>query len=144
VEFDAVFRPVTEAELASGITLYRTLFLANPHPSLTWSAVRGWFSEQTTLSGHAFAFGYAPEGIVDIDDETLQAEVLTDEETAPTGVSFAAPTDPRTGTLAGNLGPRTTIGVAVRWTITAGADSGATGGRLCFASCLPSDSGSSS
>ena len=138
-----IFPGVTPAQLDSGVTLYSVLFLANPNASLTWPAVRGWIEAQPTLTGHTFAFGLDPLGVVALESGVAQAAEIADNTTAPAGVTFAAPDTQAGGTVVGDLTARSCIGVHVRYTVTAGADAGNAEASLCFASCSPSDPGSS-
>ena len=119
------------------------LFLANPNGSLTWPALRAWIPEQPALTGHAFAFGLDPLGVVALEAEVAQAAEIADNTTAPAGVSFAAPATRTGGTVVGDLTARSCVGVHVRYTVTAGADAGNAEAQLCFATCFPSDPESS-
>ena len=138
-----VFPGVTPEDLESGATFYSVLFLANPNGSLTWPALRAWIPEQPALSGHAFAFGLDPLGVVALESGSAQAAEIANNTTAPAGVTFAAPNTRTGGTVVGDMAPRSCIGVHVRYTVTAGADAGNAEAQLCVATCFPSDPESS-
>jgi hypothetical protein len=134
-----VFRPVTVAEQAAGVTLYAVLAIANTHPTLTWEAVKVYLGEQSEDEDIVFSLGLDPEGVVAIDSSSAQGESLTNTTTAPSGaVTFSAPTTLVGGLAVGDLGPNECALVHVRLAVTAGAESSTTGGRLCAATCPPS------
>lgn len=86
-----LFRNITAAEAATGITLYRCLFVVNTHATGTWEQVKFWILSQIA-GGGTIAIGLDPAGAVAFDLGSAQAAAPADEETAPSGVTFAAPT----------------------------------------------------
>jgi hypothetical protein len=110
---DNLIRSTTGPEGESGITLYACLFIANKHASLTYQAVKVWLSSQTA-GGGTLSIGLDPAGVVAIDAMTAQAEVIADEETAPTGVTFTAPTSVDDALSIGDIAPDECQAVWVR------------------------------
>lgn len=130
-----VFRPTTGQEGIDGIVLYRCLFVVNTHSTDTASNVRVFVPSQDA-GGATFAIGLDPEGVVDGDSSSAQAAVIADEETAPTGVSFSAPSTYATGLVVGDLEAGEAIAVWVRMTVPENASAVDEDGAVLDASWL--------
>ena len=69
---------------------YRCLFVTNTNATDDWVNVTVWIAEE--VAGGADAeIGLDPAGVVASDSSTDQAETVVDDTTAPSGVSFSAP-----------------------------------------------------
>ena len=86
-----LFRTITAAEAATGIVLYRCIFVTNTHATGTWEQVKFWLLSQIA-GGGTVAIGLDPAGAVAGNSGSAQAAAPADEETAPSGVTFSAPT----------------------------------------------------
>ena len=80
---------------------YRCVYVRNANASLTWSNVVAWLSAQTT-GGADMAIGIDP-AVAGDGSTTGVATTVANENTAPTGVTFSAPTTKGTGLSIGNL-----------------------------------------
>ena len=145
VGLNDIFRSFSTEEQNDGHTLYRVLALANTHEELIWESVRVYLSGYEDLHEDAvLEIGLDPVGVVTLESESVQGYELTDEETAPSGVSFSSPDELQDGLEVGDLGTNETIHVHVRLSISANFEDYLTGEvLLCAATCPPS-SGSSS
>lgn len=111
-----VFRATTGAEGQSGITLYRCLFLTNTHATDSAQNLRVYVPSQAA-GGATFSIGLDPAGAVAGDSGGAQAEVIADEETAPGGVTFSAPSTYGDGLDVGELAAGEAIGVWIRMVV---------------------------
>lgn len=85
-----LFPNISAAQAASGVTLYRCVFVLNSAAD-TWEEVKAWLVSQQA-GGGTVAIGLDPAGTVAGDSNTAQAEAPADEETPPDGVTFSNPT----------------------------------------------------
>lgn len=99
-----LFRNITATEAEIGITLYRCLFVVNLHATGTWEQVKFWLLSQIA-GGGTVAIGLDPAGAVAFDSGSAQAAAPADEETAPSGVTFSAPTSIGDALSLGDIGP---------------------------------------
>jgi len=94
---------------------YRCIFVHNAHASLTLQNSKLWISSE--VSGGADAFiGLDTTAASAYTSTSQQALVVANEDTAPSGVSFSAPTTKATGLDVGNLSPGYVLGVWVKRT----------------------------
>lgn len=110
-----LFDKVTGDENAASEAEYRCLFIHNDHATLTWEAVKVWLSAEVA-GGASAAIALDGTGVVAEDLVTAQAERVANENTAPTGETFSAPTTKGAGLSVGDMGPGTCIAVWVRRT----------------------------
>lgn len=110
-----LFDKVTGAEGAAGDIEYRCVYIKNTHGSLTLEAAKVWIATQTPSGDSAIAIALGGEG------ENGTAETIANENTAPSGESFSAPTDYAGGLSLGDLEAGNHYPLWVRRTITAGA-----------------------
>ena len=102
-------------ESAAGDVEYRCIAITNEDATRTLEAVRTWFNALSNSGDVTYAIGLAPQG------KNGTPETLTDESTAPTGVTFTSPTDKASGLDLTNLAPGDFFALFVRRTVTAGA-----------------------
>ena len=112
---NSIFRDITNAEAASGITIYRCLYLQNNNASDTASAVRMHIQSPSTSLDSLTSMGV---GAVSVN--TNEATIAS-ESTAPLGVTFTSPTDLSSGILLGDLAPGDFRSLWVALTISANA-----------------------
>lgn len=97
-----LFDVVTGDENAASDIEYRCLFYHNNHATLTWQAPFLWISAE--VGGGAVAaiavdgLAASPKG-----QASAQADIIANENTAPTGETFSAPTSKATGIAIGDI-----------------------------------------
>jgi hypothetical protein len=97
-----LFDIVSGTENAAENAEYRCIFVYNAHATLTWENVVVWISA-TTSGGADIAIGVDTTAASAIGSAPAQALSVADEDTAPTGVAFSAPTTKATGLALGNI-----------------------------------------
>lgn len=83
---------------------YRCLFVHNAHATLTLISPVVWISADIS-GGAEFAVGVDPTAASLIGASSAQAVEVANENTAPAGVTFSAPTTKATGLSLGSIGP---------------------------------------
>lgn len=97
-----LFDDVSGDENAASDVEYRCIFIHNSHASLTWQSPVVWVASQVA-GGTSVAIGIDTTAASVIGSSSAQALQVTDESTAPVGVSFSTPTSKGTGLSLGNL-----------------------------------------
>lgn len=120
-----LFPVITGDDNANEVVDYRGIYLQNNHGSLTWESVMAWISAQTA-GGADIAIGLADEGL------SATMETLANANTAPSGVSFSAPTTKGAGLSIGNMASAAYIGIWIRRTATDSAAIDNDGATLSF------------
>jgi hypothetical protein len=92
-----LFDNVTGTESAAGDTEYRGIYFHNAHGSLTANAAKVYITSNTTSSGDALAIGVGTAAI------NATEQTIANESTAPSAVSFSAPTDYAGGLALGDI-----------------------------------------
>lgn len=95
---------VTGTQNAASTIEYRCIFIHNNHGSLTYENVVVWISAETA-GGCTVSIGVDPTATSGISSASAQAVQVTDEVTAPAGVTFSAPTTEGTALALGSLLP---------------------------------------
>lgn len=83
---------------------YRCLFIHNNNATDTFLNVKAFIFDQAADGADAF-MGVDPTAASAVDSTSAQAEVIVDETTAPSGVSFSQPSDYASGLSLGDIGP---------------------------------------
>lgn len=96
---NCLFPMVTAAQNAAGLTEYRCIAVRNTS-ALTASTVKVWFSK-VTAGGSSYAIGLDPIGVVAVGAQV--ATTIPNGTTAPSGVSFSAPTTESGGLAVASL-----------------------------------------
>ncbi len=111
-----LFDDVTGDENAALDVEYRCFYVRNAHASLTLQSAVIWLSAEVAGGANgALGIGSAAIG----DGATTGVEqTVANENTAPTGVTFSAPTTKGTALLIGNLGAGQAKSIWVRRTAT--------------------------
>lgn len=97
-----LFDAVTGDENAASDVEYRCLFLRNSHASLTLLGPVVWLASETA-GGATAAIGVDPTPASIPLALSAQAVEVADEQTAPVGVSFSAPTSKGAGLALGDI-----------------------------------------
>ncbi len=121
-----LFDDISGDENAASDVEYRCFFVFNNHGSLTWQTVVAWLSSEVA-GGANTAIALDQTGVVDSDSASAQAEEVANENTAPSGESFSAPTTKGTGLAIGNIPADDVQAIWVRRTATNSAAQNADG-----------------
>ena len=118
-----IFDNVSSAEALAGDLEYRCIYVKNNHGSLTYTSPKIWIQSNTPSGDTTWDIGLGTSAINGTE------QTVTDENTAPSGVTFSAPTNLAGGLSLGDLAPGATKAVWARRTVTAvaaAANDGAT------------------
>lgn len=119
---DAFFDAVSAAEAAAGRVEYRCIYLHNANATDTMTNAVVFVSSNTPLAGTTVDIGVGTSAVNGTE------QTVANETTAPSGVSFSAPTTADTGLALGNIPPGQHRAIWVRRTVTAGAGASASDG----------------
>ena len=109
------FDDVSSAEASAGDTEYRCIYVHNAHATLSLIGAKVFIQTNTPSSDTDVAIGLGSSAINGTE------QTVADESTAPTGVSFSAPTTFAGGLAIGDLAAGAHKAVWVRRTVNAGA-----------------------
>lgn len=123
-----LFDAVSGDENAALDTEYRCVYIRNANASLTWSNIKVWFSA-VTAGGADLAIGLDPAGVGN-GSTTGVAATIANENTAPTGVTFSAPTTKAGGLAPANVPAGSGFALWVRRTATNSAAASSDGGTV--------------
>ena len=116
VEADAsIFDNVSSGEAAAGDVEYRCIYVLNSHGSLTLQGGKVWVQANTPSADTGVEIGLAAAGF----NSTETA--VANENTAPAGVTFSAPTNEAGGLTLGDMTSGGRYGLWIKRTVTAGA-----------------------
>ena len=112
-----LFDDVSGDENAASDVEYRCIFIHNAHATLTWQSVVAWILSQVAGGAN---IDIAVDGVAAsaIAAAAAQADEVANENTAPTGETFSAPTTKATGLSLGNLAAGYCRAIWVRRTST--------------------------
>jgi hypothetical protein len=94
-----LFDNVDGTESTAGDIEYRCVYIHNNHGSLTMQNVRVYISSNTTSADDTWTIGLGTAAI------NATEQTIPDENTAPTGVTFSAPTDYAGGLASADIPP---------------------------------------
>lgn len=109
------FDDVSSAEASAGDTEYRCVYVHNNHGTLSLIGAKVFIQTNTPSSDTDVAIGLGSSAINGTE------QTVADESTAPTGVSFSAPTTFAGGLTIGDLASGAHKAVWVRRTVNSGA-----------------------
>ena len=109
------FDDVSSSEAGTGDTEYRCIYVHNNHGTLSLIGAKVFIQTNTPSSDTDVAIGLGSSAINGTE------QTVADESTAPTGVSFSAPTTFAGGLAIGDLAAGAHKAVWVRRTVNAGA-----------------------
>lgn len=110
-----IFDDVSSAEATAGDIEYRCVYVKNTHATLTALGTKIWIQTQTPSGDTDVAIALGGEGL------NGTAETVANENTAPVGETFSAPSSFAGGLTIGDLAPAAYYPVWVRRTINAAA-----------------------
>lgn len=96
-----LFDDISGDENAASTIDYRCMFIHNAHASLTLQGAKCWISAEVA-GGASGAIALDASGVVTL-GAAGQAQFIADETTAPTGLSFSAPTTKPSGLTIGDI-----------------------------------------
>lgn len=97
-----LFDDITGDENAASDVEYRCEGVHNNHATLQWQAIRAWISAEVA-GGASVAIGVDPAAAAPVGQAAAQFAEIVDENTAPAGVAFSAPTTKATGVDMGSI-----------------------------------------
>ena len=110
-----LFDDVSGTESNAGDTEYRCVYVYNNHGTLSMQNTHVYISSNTSSADTTFDIALAGEGV------NATAETVVNENTAPVGESFSAPTTYAAGLDMGTIAAGQRYGLWIRRTVTAGA-----------------------
>ena len=116
---DGLFDPTTAAQAAAGLIEYRCVYLHNASSADTMTSALVYLSANTPLAGTTIDIGVGTAAV------NATEQTIANETTAPTGVTFSAPTTAATGLALGNIPFGQHHAIWLRRTVTAGSASSA-------------------
>lgn len=111
----SIFDNVLSGEASAGDTEYRCVYVKNTHATLTALGTKIWIQTNTPSADTAVDIGLGTSAVNGVE------QTIADENTAPSGVTFSAPTNLAGGLSIGDLLAGQTKAVWIRRTVTAGA-----------------------
>lgn len=115
-EADAtIFDNVSSAEAVAGDVEYRCIYVLNSHGSLTLQGAKLWVQANTPSADTTIDIGLGTSAVNGVE------QTISDENTAPTGVTFSAPANEGAAISIGDLGSGQHKAIWIRRAITAGA-----------------------
>jgi len=110
-----IFDDVSSAEALAGDTEYRCIYIHNAHATLTYTAARIWVQTNTPSADTTVALALGNAAV------NATETAVANENTAPSGPTFSAPTDYAGGIAIGDIPAGQHRAVWERRTVTAGA-----------------------
>jgi len=118
-----LFDAVSPAEALAGDVEYRALDVKNTSNIDTLYAAVIYVDTITSGASDEIALAYDATG----------TQTIANENTAPIGLTFSAPTTAATGIVLGDIAPLATKRIWAKWTVTAGAGTVTTSGSITVA-----------
>lgn len=106
---------ISSAEATAGESEYRLVFVKNTNATDTAFSVKFWIQSNTPSSATEVQVALCDEGA------SATTEIVTDENTAPTGPTFDIAEDEANALSLGDLAAGAYYGVWIKRTVTAGA-----------------------
>lgn len=116
---NGLFDSVSAAEASAGDIEYRCIYLHNANATDTMTSAVAFVSANTPLAGTTIDIGVGSAAINGTE------QTVANETTAPSGVTFSAPTTADTGISLGNIPAGQHKAIWLRRTVTAGSGSSA-------------------
>lgn len=111
----SIYDDVSSAEASSGDTEYRCVYIHNNHGTLTYLGSKVWIQTNTPSADTDVAIGLGTSAVNGTE------QTVADENTAPSGVTFSAPTSFAGGLSIGDIPAGQHKAVWIRRTVNAGA-----------------------
>jgi hypothetical protein len=111
-----IFDNVSSVEGAAGDVEYRCVYVKNTHGSLTYQGAKIWIQANTPSADTTVDIGLGTTAV-----GTGNEQTIVDEQTAPSGVTFAAAANEGAALSIGDIPAGHHKAVWIRRTVTAGA-----------------------
>ena len=106
---------ITSAEASSGITIYHAYYYKNEHGSLTYISPKFYIDTQTNSGDTSVAMALVAEA------KNVATTRLTNETTAPSGITFSTPANYAGGIAIGSLDSGDYRGIWVKYIVGSSA-----------------------
>ena len=106
---------ITSAEASSGITIYHNYYYKNEHATLTYISPKFYIDTQTNSGDTSVAMALVAEA------KNVATTRLTNETTAPSGITFSTPANYAGGIAIGSLDSGDYRGIWVKYVVDASA-----------------------
>ena len=106
---------ITSAEASSGITIYHNYYYKNEHGSLTYISPKFYIDTQTNSGDTSVAMALVAEA------KNVATTRLTNETTAPSGITFSTPANYAGGIAIGSLDSGDYRGIWVKYIVGSSA-----------------------
>ena len=106
---------ITSAEASSGITIYHNYYYKNEHGSLTYISPKFYIDTQTNSGDTSVAMALVAEA------KNVATTRLTNETTAPSGITFTTPANYAGGIAIGSLDSGDYRGIWVKYIVGSSA-----------------------
>jgi len=106
---------ITSAEASSGITIYHNYYYKNEHGSLTYISPKFYIDTQTNSGDTSVAMALVAEA------KNVATTRLTNETTAPSGITFSTPANYAGGIAIGSLNAGDYRGIWVKYIVGSSA-----------------------
>ena len=106
---------ITSAEASSGITIYHNYYYKNEHGSLTYISPKFYIDTQTNSGDTSVAMALVAEA------KNVATTRLTNETTAPSGITFTTPANYAGGIAIGSLDAADYRGIWVKYIVGSSA-----------------------
>jgi len=106
---------ITSSEASAGITIYHCYFYENDHATLTYIAPKFYIASQTSSGDTSVEVALAGEA------KNTAAEIVANEETAPSGEVFSTPANFAAGIALGDLDAADYKGIWVKYIVGSSA-----------------------
>lgn len=116
---DTLFDAVSAGEATAGDVEYRCIYLHNANATDQMITARVWVAGNTPLAGTTLDIGVGTAAV------NATEQTVADETTAPSGVSFSAPSTAGTGLALGTIPAGQHKAIWLRRTVTAGSGNSA-------------------
>ncbi|MGI4849328.1 MAG: hypothetical protein ACRYGK_14485, partial [Janthinobacterium lividum] len=111
----SIFDDVSAAESSAGDVEVRCIYVHNAHATLTLQNAVAWFPANTPSTSTVVELGVGTSAVNGTE------QTVTDENTAPSGVTFVAGATKAAGVALGDIPPGQSRALWTRRTVTAGA-----------------------
>lgn len=116
---NGLFDAVSAGEAVAGDVEYRCIYMHNANGTEAMTAARVWVSANTPLAGTTLDIGVGTSAVNGTE------QTIADESTAPSGVTFSAPSTAGAGLALGDIPASQHRAIWLRRTTTAGSGSSA-------------------
>lgn len=111
----SLFNSITAAEASAGTTKYRCIYVDNTDASITLTGAVLWITSNTPSASTDLSVGIGTAAM------NAAEQTVANETTAPTGVTFSAPSTKAGGIALGDIPAGQVRSIWLKYNVTAGA-----------------------